>query len=63
MILTILFLVWCCSKCRQRSECPEYYRNVLAYACGLAACLGLLTLLTLQCGRRRRPLVRAYTRV
>ncbi|XP_040170227.1 major facilitator superfamily domain-containing protein 12-like [Anopheles arabiensis] len=36
-------------KCRDRSECPEYYRGVLSYGCGLAAILGCLTLATLLC--------------
>lgn len=41
-------------KCDKRTDCPEYYKNVLAYACGTAACLGVFTLATLQCNRRRR---------
>lgn len=46
-------------KCRDRTECPEYYRGVLSYGCGLAALLGCLTLTTLLCttgstGRRHR---------
>lgn len=41
-------------KCKNRDECPEYYRNVLAYACGGAAILGALTLLTLKCTRPGR---------
>uniref|UniRef100_A0A182PVD0 Major facilitator superfamily (MFS) profile domain-containing protein n=1 Tax=Anopheles epiroticus TaxID=199890 RepID=A0A182PVD0_9DIPT len=36
-------------KCRNRSECPEYYKGVLSYGCGLAAILGCLTLATLLC--------------
>ncbi|XP_053658869.1 major facilitator superfamily domain-containing protein 12-like [Anopheles marshallii] len=36
-------------KCHDRSECPEYYRGVLSYGCGLAAVLGCLTLATLLC--------------
>ncbi|XP_053668428.1 major facilitator superfamily domain-containing protein 12-like [Anopheles marshallii] len=36
-------------KCHDRSECPEYYRGVLSYGCGLAAVLGCLTLATLPC--------------
>uniref|UniRef100_A0A182R8M0 Major facilitator superfamily (MFS) profile domain-containing protein n=1 Tax=Anopheles funestus TaxID=62324 RepID=A0A182R8M0_ANOFN len=36
-------------KCHDRSECPEYYRGVLSYGCGLAAILGCLTLATLLC--------------
>uniref|UniRef100_A0A182MY19 Major facilitator superfamily (MFS) profile domain-containing protein n=1 Tax=Anopheles dirus TaxID=7168 RepID=A0A182MY19_9DIPT len=36
-------------KCRDRTECPEYYRGVLSYGCGLAAILGCLTLATLLC--------------
>uniref|UniRef100_A0AAG5DKR3 Uncharacterized protein n=1 Tax=Anopheles atroparvus TaxID=41427 RepID=A0AAG5DKR3_ANOAO len=38
-------------KCRDRTECPEYYRGVLSYGCGLAALLGCLTLATLLCTR------------
>ncbi|KFB47490.1 AGAP011492-PA-like protein [Anopheles sinensis] len=38
-------------KCRDRTECPEYYRGVLSYGCGLAAILGGLTLATLLCTR------------
>lgn len=39
-------------KCDKRTECLEYYKDVLAYVCGSAAVLGLLTLATLQCNRR-----------
>ncbi|KAJ6644383.1 Major facilitator superfamily domain-containing protein 12 [Pseudolycoriella hygida] len=42
-------------KCDTRSECPEYYKNVLAYACGTASILGLFILLTLQCTKRTTP--------
>ncbi|XP_055533265.1 major facilitator superfamily domain-containing protein 12-like [Wyeomyia smithii] len=43
-------------KCRDRNDCPDYYRSVLAYACGTAAGLGCVTLATLVCtsSRRRR---------
>lgn len=41
-------------KCSNRSACPEYYKNVLARACGGAAILGVLTLATLLFNRRRR---------
>lgn len=41
-------------KCKHREECPEYYRDVLAYGCGAASVLGIVTLLTLTCNRRRR---------
>ncbi|XP_058461482.1 major facilitator superfamily domain-containing protein 12-like [Malaya genurostris] len=36
-------------KCKDRSDCPDYYRSVLAYACGTAAGLGCITLATLVC--------------
>ncbi|CAD7094095.1 unnamed protein product [Hermetia illucens] len=48
-------------KCKQRSDCPTYYQNVLACGCGLAAILGILTLWTLRCTARftrRRRLLR-----
>ncbi|XP_055629518.1 major facilitator superfamily domain-containing protein 12-like [Toxorhynchites rutilus septentrionalis] len=35
------------AKCQDRSDCPDYYRSVLAYACGTAASLGCVTLTTL----------------
>lgn len=38
-------------KCKNREDCPDYYRSVLAYACGTAAGLGCLTLATLVCTR------------
>lgn len=41
-------------KCDSRKLCPEYYRNVLSYACGTAAILGLLTLVTIQCNNLQR---------
>lgn len=41
-------------KCDTRKQCPEYYRNVLSYACGTAAILGLITLVTIQCNNQRR---------
>jgi hypothetical protein len=45
-------------KCEDRMKCPEYYRSVLAYACGSAAIFGLVTLAVLNCtnvhSRRRR---------
>lgn len=39
-------------KCQDRSDCPQYYRNVLAYGCGAACIFGLCILLTLQCTKR-----------
>ncbi|XP_052860299.1 major facilitator superfamily domain-containing protein 12-like [Anopheles cruzii] len=43
-------------KCHDRTDCPEYYRSVLSYGCGLAAILGCLTLTTLLCTTARaRP--------
>ncbi|ETN62993.1 hypothetical protein AND_005309 [Anopheles darlingi] len=36
-------------KCKDRTECPEYYQGVLSYGCGLAAILGCVTLATLLC--------------
>uniref|UniRef100_A0A2M4BIS1 Putative sugar transporter n=1 Tax=Anopheles marajoara TaxID=58244 RepID=A0A2M4BIS1_9DIPT len=36
-------------KCKDRTECPEYYQGVLSYGCGLAAILGCATLATLLC--------------
>ncbi|XP_062702999.1 major facilitator superfamily domain-containing protein 12-like [Aedes albopictus] len=43
-------------KCTNRSDCPDYYRSVLAYACGTAAGLGCVTLATLACTTpRNRP--------
>uniref|UniRef100_A0A1B0D4I5 Major facilitator superfamily (MFS) profile domain-containing protein n=1 Tax=Phlebotomus papatasi TaxID=29031 RepID=A0A1B0D4I5_PHLPP len=45
-------------KCSKRKDCPEYYKRVLSYACGGAACLGIITLISLQitrlCCRRYR---------
>uniref|UniRef100_A0A7G3AZV7 Putative sugar transporter n=1 Tax=Lutzomyia longipalpis TaxID=7200 RepID=A0A7G3AZV7_LUTLO len=45
-------------KCKLTRECPEYYKRVLSYACGGAACLGIVTLISLQitrlCCRRYR---------
>lgn len=40
-------------KCQDRSDCPDYYRSVLAYACGTAAGFGCLTLATLVCTKSR----------
>lgn len=40
-------------KCTDRNDCPDYYRSVLAYACGTAAGLGCLTLATLVCTKPR----------
>ncbi|XP_031617574.1 major facilitator superfamily domain-containing protein 12-like isoform X2 [Contarinia nasturtii] len=42
-------------KCKDRATCPDYYKNVLARACGGAAILGVLTLFTLFFYRRRAP--------
>lgn len=42
-------------KCKDRATCPDYYKNVLARACGGAAVLGVLTLTTLLFNRRRHP--------
>lgn len=39
-------------KCKKREECPEYYRTVLSYGCGIAAILGMFVLATLKCTRR-----------
>ncbi|XP_049539318.1 major facilitator superfamily domain-containing protein 12-like [Anopheles darlingi] len=36
-------------KCKDRTECPEYYQGVLSYGCGFAAILGCVTLSTLLC--------------
>ncbi|KAL7012866.1 hypothetical protein ACKWTF_015086 [Chironomus riparius] len=36
-------------KCKTHDECPTYYRDVLAYACGVSAILGIVTLTTLTC--------------
>ncbi|XP_053683691.1 major facilitator superfamily domain-containing protein 12-like [Sabethes cyaneus] len=41
-------------KCHDRNDCPDYYRSVLAYACGTAAGLGCVTLATLVCTSARR---------
>lgn len=49
MTLLLFFFV---RKCDKRTECLEYYKDVLAYVCGAAAVLGLLTLATLQCNRQ-----------
>ncbi|XP_058827277.1 major facilitator superfamily domain-containing protein 12-like [Topomyia yanbarensis] len=40
-------------KCKNRNDCPDYYRSVLAYACGTAAGLGCITLATLVCTSSR----------
>ncbi|XP_055600854.1 major facilitator superfamily domain-containing protein 12-like [Uranotaenia lowii] len=40
-------------KCHDRADCPDYYRSVLAYACGTAAGLGCVTLASLACTRPR----------
>lgn len=45
-------------KCVDRATCPDYYKNVLARACGGAAILGVLILLTLYLNPRRRSAVR-----
>lgn len=45
-------------KCEDRAKCPDYYKNVLARACGGAAILGLLTLFTLKLTNRRQRRVR-----
>lgn len=39
-------------KCTNREECPEYYRTVLSYGCGIAAISGMFVLATLKCTRR-----------
>ncbi|XP_059621679.1 major facilitator superfamily domain-containing protein 12-like [Phlebotomus argentipes] len=46
-------------KCDRQKDCPEYYKEVLSFACGGAACLGIVTLISLQitkicCHRFRR---------
>ena len=41
-------------KCKNRADCPTYYRNVLAYACGVPSILGILTLFTLICVKAER---------
>ncbi|XP_052890488.1 major facilitator superfamily domain-containing protein 12-like [Anopheles moucheti] len=45
VVVAIIELV----KCHDRSECPEYYKGMLSYGCGLVAVLGCLTLATLPC--------------
>lgn len=40
------------AKCKDRNDCPQYYRDVLAYGCGAACVFGIFILLTLQCTRR-----------
>lgn len=58
LITGIVVVIIEAMKCSRRSDCPEYYRNVLAYACGVASTLGILTLLTLRFNRRRPRLDR-----
>lgn len=53
LITGIVVIVIEALKCDKRENCPEYYKNVLAYACGVAAIMGAFTLATLQCNRRR----------
>ncbi|KAG4066654.1 hypothetical protein HA402_007290 [Bradysia odoriphaga] len=52
LITGIVVLIIETIKCDKRSECLEYYKDVLAYACGAATVLGLLTLATLQSSRK-----------
>ncbi|XP_062558824.1 major facilitator superfamily domain-containing protein 12-like [Armigeres subalbatus] len=49
LITGIVVVVIESMKCTDRSDCPDYYRSVLAYACGTAAGLGCITLATLAC--------------
>ncbi|XP_055389354.1 major facilitator superfamily domain-containing protein 12-like [Condylostylus longicornis] len=41
-------------KCKDRTQCPQYYKSILAYGCGLAAVLGMVVLLTTVCNGKRR---------
>lgn len=38
-------------KCRDKADCPEYYRYVLAFVSGSAVMLGILILTTLTCSK------------
>ncbi|XP_065083407.1 major facilitator superfamily domain-containing protein 12-like [Ochlerotatus camptorhynchus] len=53
LITGIVVVVIESMKCTDRNDCPDYYRSVLAYACGTAAGLGCVTLATLACTTRR----------
>lgn len=49
-----VFVLCLFRKCKDRLTCPDYYKNVLARACGGAAILGVFTLFTLYLNRKRR---------
>lgn len=53
LITGIVVVVIESMKCTDRNDCPDYYRSVLAYACGTAAGLGCVTLATLACTTTR----------
>lgn len=62
LITGIVVIVIEIMKCNDRIECPKYYQGVLAYGCGIAALLGLVTLfllkVTKRCRRDRRRQLR-----
>lgn len=41
-------------KCDDPTECPQYYRGVLTYACGGSAALGIICLSLMKLYRRRQ---------
>lgn len=45
------------SKCEEATDCPQYYRGVLAYACGGSALLGIIALSYTIMTTRRKPLI------
>lgn len=53
LITGIIVVVVESSKCQHQSDCPHYYRYVLAGLCGISAILGLFILATMKVTRRR----------
>lgn len=54
LITGIIVVVVESLKCSNQSDCPQYYRYVLAGLCGVSAILGLFILATMKLTRRRR---------
>lgn len=54
LITGVVIVVVESSKCSNLSDCPQYYRYVLAGLCGISAILGLFTLATMKVTRCRR---------
>lgn len=51
-IVRYLMTIQLYRKCKSHDDCPTYYRNVLAYACGAPTILGIVTLMTLICTKK-----------